>query len=168
VRRSGELVAATQALGAVRSSNDGTTWTDLVSPPHINCLAENSAGEVWACTQNYGNMAVGTDGYGIMKSTDLATWSPALKYQEMKAPVACAAGTPQKETCDTQLWCGVCAQLGCNSGRPVCTPAVDAGTGGGGDKGCCRTTATPAPGALLLMIGVGVLLLRARSRPRRR
>jgi MYXO-CTERM domain-containing protein len=165
VRRSGELVAATQALGAARSTNNGDTWIDLASPPHINCLAENSAREVWACTQNYGGMGAQSDGYGIMKSTDLATWSGVLKYQEIKAPIACADGTVQKDRCDTQLWCGLCAQLGCVSGRPECAPAGDPPTtGGGGDKGCCRTSAAPAPGAMLLVIAVGVLLLRRRRR----
>jgi hypothetical protein len=171
VRRSGELVAGTQGdtppNGSVRSTDNGATWIDLAGPPHINCLAENSAREVWACTQNYGGMAAPSDGYGIMKSTDLATWSPALKYQEMKAPIACAAGTVQKDRCDTQLWCGLCAQLGCVSGRPECAPAADTGTVGDDEgKGCCKNSATPAPGALLLVLAIGVLLLR--PRPRRR
>jgi hypothetical protein len=162
VRRSGEVVAATQAQGAARSTNDGTDWIELVAPPHINCLAENSAGEVWACTQNYGGMQAESDGYGIMKSTDLATWTGVLKYQEMKAPVACAEGTIQKDTCDTQMWCGLCAQLGCTCG-PVVEPAPDGAVPD--DPGCCKNSAAPAPGALLLVLGVGLLMLR---RPRRR
>jgi hypothetical protein len=168
VRRSGEVLAATQALGAMRSP-DGSlgSWTALVNPPHINCLSENSVREVWACTQNYGGMQAPSDGYGIMKTTDLATWTPVLKYQEMKAPVACAQGTVQKERCDNELWCGLCAQLGCNADRPACTPAVDAPEEPPEDKGCCKNSATPAPGALLLVLGIGVLLLR-RPRARRR
>jgi photosystem II stability/assembly factor-like uncharacterized protein len=166
VRRSGALLAATQALGAARSTDNGATWIDLVAPPHINCLAENSAGEVWACTQNYGGMQAPSDGYGIMKSADLATWTPVMKYQDMKAPVACADGTKQKDRCDTELWCGLCMQLGCESGRPECGVAgVDpTPDGGSDDKGCCKNSAAPAPGALLLVLGIGVLLLRPRRR----
>jgi photosystem II stability/assembly factor-like uncharacterized protein len=168
-RQTGELVAATQTLGAVRSTDNGATWIDLVSPPHINCLAENSAREVWACTQNYGGVQSMSDGAGIMKSTDLATWTPVLRYQDIKAPVACPDGTPQRQSCDLELWCGLCSQLGCQSGRPECAPVTgpDAGGvgGGGGGKGCCESSVTAAPGALLLVIGVGVVLLR---RPRRR
>jgi photosystem II stability/assembly factor-like uncharacterized protein len=163
VRRSGELLAATQALGAARSTDNGATWINLVAPPHINCLAENSAGEVWACTQNYGGMQAPSDGYGIMKSANLATWTPVMKYQDMKAPIACGDGTKQKDTCDTELWCGLCMQLGCESGRPECgsvagddTPVEDPG------KGCCKNSAAPAPGALLLVLGIGLLLLRPR------
>ncbi len=164
VRRSGELVAATQVQGAVRSIDNGETWIDLAGPPHINCLAENSAGEVWACTQNYGGMQAPSDGHGIMKSTDLATWTPVLKYQEMAAPIACADGTVQKDRCDGELWCGLCAQLGCESGRPECAPAAD--LPGDPDKGWCKNSAAPAPGALLLLLGLGVLLLRPRRRGR--
>ncbi|HSK04740.1 MAG TPA: sialidase family protein [Kofleriaceae bacterium] len=168
VRRSGELVAATQAQGAVRSGDNGETWTDLAAAPHINCLAENSAGEVWACTQNYGGMQAPSDGYGIMKSTDLATWAPVLKYQEMKAPIACADGTVQKDRCDNELWCGLCSQLGCETGRPECEVGGDGAGDGDTDKGCCKNSATPAPGALLIVLGVGALLLRPRRgrRPR--
>jgi len=163
-RRSGELLASTQALGSIRSADSGTTWTDLPSAPHISCLAENSAREVWACTQNYGGMQSGADGYGIMKSSDLLTWTPVLKYQEMKAPVACADGTVQKQTCDQEMWCGLCSQLGCDSGRPECGPPPD-GMVDSGDKGCCKNSAAPAPGAFALVLGVGaLLLLRRRQR----
>lgn len=161
VRRSGELVAATQAQGAARSTDNGESWIDLVAPPHINCLAENGAGEVWACTQNYGGMQAPSDGYGIMKSADLATWQPVLKYQEMAGPVACADGTVQKDTCDRDMWCGLCAQLGCESGRAECSPAADT-VPDDPDQGCCKGSAAPAPGALLLVLGLGVLLLRPR------
>ncbi|HWU90416.1 MAG TPA: sialidase family protein [Kofleriaceae bacterium] len=162
VRRSGELLAATQALGAVRSTNNGDTWTDLVGPPHINCLAENGAGEVWACTQNFGTVQGPSDGYGIMKSTDLADWTPVLKFQDIKQPVTCDVGTVQKDRCDTELWCGLCQQLGCQAGR-ACASVPVADNPSPGDKGCCNSAA-PAPGALLLILGVGALLLRPRRR----
>jgi MYXO-CTERM domain-containing protein len=163
VRRSGELVAATQSQGAVRSTNNGASWIDLPSPPHINCLAENSAGEVWACTQNYGGMQAPSDGYGIMKSTDLVTWQPVLKYQEIQAPIPCADGTTQRDRCDRELWCGLCSQLGCESGRPECRPPGDR-TDATEEPGCCDNRATPAPGVLVLVLGLGVLLRRRRRR----
>jgi len=170
VRQSGELVAATQALGAARSLDNGATWAPLVSPPHIGCLAENSAGEVWACTQNYGGVQIPSDGFGIMKSTDLATWTGVLKYEQIEAPVACAAGTVQRDTCDVQVWCGLCSQIGCTLNRPECGASVDAPTGGRdagptpgpSDQGCCRGSATTGPVAPLLALVVIAVLLRAR------
>jgi hypothetical protein len=165
VRRSGELVAATQALGAVRSIDNGATWIDLVNPPHVNCLAENSAGEIWACTQNFGGMQAPSDGYGIMKTTNLTAWTPVLKFQDIQQPVACADGTIQRDRCDKELWCGLCAQLGCYGG-PQCpsagdTSGADSPVPVGVGKGCCNSAA-PAPGALLLILGVAALLLRPR------
>lgn len=169
VRRSGELVAATQTQGAMRSTDNGATWIALASPPHINCLTENSAGEVWACTQNYGGAQAPSDGFGIMRSVDLITWTGGLKYQQIKAPVACAPGTAQRDRCDAEQWGVLCAQLGCGLEPPVVDGPVDAPAGPGpdpspaaGGAGCCKVGATPAPGALLLVILVGALVLRAR------
>jgi hypothetical protein len=171
-RQSGEIVAATQALGAARSIDNGTTWAQLASPPHIGCLAENGAGEVWACTQNYGGVQIPSDGFGIMKSTDLVTWTGVLKYEQIAAPVTCAAGTVQRDTCDVQLWCGLCNQIGCTLNRPECGVIVDAPTGGRdadstprpgpSDQGCCRVSATTVPVAPLFALVVVAVLLRAR------
>lgn len=166
VRGNGELLAATQAFGSVKSTDNGDTWTDLANPPHINCLAENGAGEVWACTQNYGSMQAPSDDHGIMKSADLVTWSPVLQFQQIKDPVSCAEGTVQKAQCDSELWCGLCLQLGCDPNRECAGGPVDAGGGEPpeSEAGCCKNSATPAPGALLLVLGVGLLLLRPRRR----
>ena len=56
VRNDGTCVAGTRELGAWKSTElrSGTTWTRSTSAPHIGCLYENTADEVWACTQNYG------------------------------------------------------------------------------------------------------------------
>lgn len=165
VRRSGELVAGTQAEGAVRSIDDGVTWTPLTAPPHISCLVENSVGEVWACTQNYGGPTT-SDGYGIMKSADLITWTGVLKYQQIEAPVACADGTVQRDTCDIQLWDGLCNQLGCMRSSPggeaPPEPPPDPGPGA---TGCC--SGAGAPVTALLGLVVGALLLRPARRARR-
>lgn len=161
VRKTGQLVAATQALGSVVSNNDGAMWTELVNPPHINCLAENEAGELWACTQNFGSMGSPSDNFGIMKTRDLATWTGVLKFQDIKEPVSCADGTVQKNRCDGELWCGLCVQIGCDPNRPACAIAGDTDNEDPKDSGCCQG-APPAPGALLLGLGVFGLLLRRR------
>jgi MYXO-CTERM domain-containing protein len=120
VRSNGDIVVITKTLGGQTSSNGGTTWTPLSNPPHANCLVENPVDHsIWACTQNYGTPG---DGYGIMKTSDLTTWSGVLRYQDIQGPVSCAAGTPQYDTC-TPMWPGLCAQLAITS--PLCTPGVD-------------------------------------------
>ncbi|HEV7558390.1 MAG TPA: hypothetical protein VGO00_23130, partial [Kofleriaceae bacterium] len=68
VRSNGDLVAGTPTLGAWVSHDGGTNWTPLVNPPHLNCLVENSAHELWGCTLNYGSNQIPADGFGIMKT----------------------------------------------------------------------------------------------------
>ncbi len=169
-RKNGQIVAGTQALGAfvANEADASPTFTPLDGPPHINCLAENAAGEVWACTQNYGSQAVPSDEFGIMKSTDLATWTGVLKYQEIQLPTACPSGTTQHDFCDVQLWCGLCAQLGCDAKREcgdVIPPDAGPPTGTPDEPGgCCQTGDGGAPVAMGLAIVVGGVLVRRRKR----
>jgi uncharacterized protein (TIGR03382 family) len=109
-----------------------------------------------------------------MKSTDLATWTPVMKYQDILAPVACPTSTAQYQKCDRPAavggppgWCGLCAQLGCDPMRECNLTddeiPVDAGDGGG-KKGCCETGNAGAPGALALALMIGIVLSRRRRR----
>jgi len=177
-RSNGDLVEASPT-GAAVSSNGGSTWTALTSPPQINCLAENSAGVVFACTANYG-----ADGYGIMKSADLSTWTGVLHFQDLAGPVACAAGTVQHDTCvgalpETGQWCSLVPLLGLTSTEIDCSGKHDAPPDAAVDamidaidappdapvpamkpKGCCD--AGSAPTSLLGL--VAMMLLRRRRR----
>jgi uncharacterized protein (TIGR03382 family) len=174
LRANGDLVLGTQTRGSFKrvSGAPPTTFTPIANAPHINCLVENSAGEVWACTQNYGSPAVPTDNSGIMKTTDLVTWTTVLRYQEIFEPVSCPASTLQYMKCDQPPsvggplgWCGLCAQLGCDpkrvcpSGEPDAPP--DAGPGSGKGKGCCDA-GDGAPGVLAFGVMIGIVLLRRR------
>lgn len=166
VRANGALVAGTQVRGSYVSIDNGENWFELAGAPHINCLAENSAGEVWACTQNFGVMGVPTDGYGIMKSTDLLRWTGVLRFQDIAGPVACDVGTVQKDKCDATLWCGLCAQIGCDPKREcpnIIDPTVD-GLTEKSPNGCCSAGAHTLPASLALGGLVGMVLLRPRRR----
>lgn len=169
VRANGDLVAGTPTLGASVSHDKGDTWTALVNPPHLGCLVENDAGELWGCTQNFGSMQVPGDNYGIMKTTDLATWTGVLRYQDILAPVDCPAGTVQYDKCTKVNWCVVKQQLGITSTAIECaTAAGDQSAeatpmmGGGTKKGCCSTGQDAAPGAILLSVAIGFVTLRRR------
>jgi hypothetical protein len=158
------VIVGTQALGAEISHDDGDTWTPLANPPHMNCLVENAAGELWACTQNYGVTSVPSDGAGIMKTTDLVTWTKVLRYQDLTEAVTCAAGTVQKETCAT-IWCTDCAQLGCTpSSSYGCPVATEAPVASSGNKGGCCDGGSSGAGALVLGLSVGLVVLRSRYR----
>ena len=189
VRKDGTTcVAGTREMGAWVSTNCSTaatpTWTDLTNTPHIGCLYQDTTGVVWACTQNYASpqLNLPSDGFGIMKSTDLTTWTGVLKYQDIQAPVACAAGTVQEDQCvqrymDQQsAWCCLVPQLGitstaidCNGalscfGNPAVDGAPDAGTSvvKPPDGGCCGSG--NGRSSAMLGILVGAVLLRRRTR----
>jgi hypothetical protein len=156
VRSTGELVAGTADVGSVHSTDNGATWQDLTGAPHIRCLVETE-GEVWACAQNFG-----LDEAGIMKSTDLVTWTKVLRFEEIDAPVDCPAGTAQRDKCDA-LWCGLCAQLGCDAKRecpnlngdgPITTPPAS--------KGCCDTGNGGARSSAMLAVVIGLVTWRRR------
>lgn len=151
VRGNGDLIVASAVGGAERSTNMGASWTPLAGAPHISCLAENAAGELWACTQNYGTDG---DGHGIMKSRDLVSWMPVLKYEDIADPIACAVGTVQKDSCDTVQWCALCAQLGCDAKRAC--PTDGDGVVKPPKDGCCQGSS--APETLLIVLVIATLL----------
>lgn len=184
-RANGTCVASAQTLGAWVSTDcddpaKTPTWTALVNPPHINCLVESASGEVWACTQNFGSPGLPSDGYGIMKTTDLATWTGVLKFQDIAGPVVCpggaldAGGTVQHDTCQETVWCGLKMNLGitstvidCPSFTPDNAPDATAVHPGTKPKGCCDTSGAGAPGALFVSALVGLACFGPRRRRRR-
>jgi hypothetical protein len=159
-----DLVTATAKFGTELSHDDGKTWVPLATAPHVNCLVENAAGELWACTQNYGVGQAQSDDAGIMKTIDLTAWTKVLRYQDLVAPVTgCGADTAQEKTCNqSTLWCGVCAQLGCTPSAAYVCP-VSASEAPVTRAGCCDTGSS-AGGPLALALSVATLL----GRPRRR
>jgi MYXO-CTERM domain-containing protein len=167
-RANGQLVAGTQAQGTHVSTNNGQSWSPVAGAPRINCLEENSAGEVWACTQNFGTAEMPGDGFGIMKTTNLTSWTGVLKFQDIQLPVACAAGTVQHDKCDAQLWCGLCKQLGCDAKRDCPGISDDAGAGDGGGilvpkhQGSCAAGGG-AGWAAMVLVGLGLVRRRRRA-----
>jgi MYXO-CTERM domain-containing protein len=163
VRANGDLVAGTPSSGAFISHDNGDNWTPLTGAPHMGCLVENAAGELWGCTQNYGSQTIPGDGFGIMKTTDLVTWTPVLKYQEIAAPVTCAAGTQQQDVCQAMTWCPLETQLGITSTVLPCPSLVDAGlvVDPKAPAGCCDAGEVP-PAGLVIAGLVGIVLLRRR------
>jgi hypothetical protein len=163
VRSNGDLIVGAQTLGAEISRDNGDHWTPLAGAPRINCLAENAAHEIWACTQNYAPPGMPSDDAGIMKTTDLVSWTKVLRYQDLTEAVTCAAGTVQKDTCAAQ-WCGVCKQLGCTPAASYQCPLDADLPGPPPPKGGCCQGSEGGGAALALGLAVGTLLLRPRRR----
>ncbi len=184
LRGDGTCVAATVDAGTVKSTDCETaaapTWTDLPGAPHINCLVENEAGEVWACTHNYDSPTLHSDGFGIMKSVTLATWTGVLKFQDIADPLECERGTAQRDQCVESVdqmpsvWCCLVQQLGLGSTAIDCSAAPrSCGAVVAADatvvtppQGCCDTGGDRAPVALVFALGFGVLVVRPRRRGR--
>lgn len=162
-----DLLTATTKFGTEISHDDGVTWAPLAGAPHINCLTENAAGELWACTQNYGLGQIASDDAGIMKTTDLSAWTKVLRFQDLVSPVtSCGADTIQQKTCNqSTLWCGVCAQLMCTPGPSYICPVAgsEAPVTPMTRGGCCDAGASPG-GPLALAGSVAILLWRPRRR----
>ncbi len=178
-------IAGTRDMGSWVSTNCDTNWTPLTNAPHIGCLYQDSAGVVWACTQNYASpqLNLPSDGFGIMKTTDLMTWVGMLKFQDIQAPVSCPAGTVQEDRCvqkymDQQSqWCCLVPQLGITSTAIDCTgalacfgnPLVDGAPDGGttinppkDPDSCCGTGNGRSSVMLSLLVAVGLLFRRRR------
>ena len=134
-KQDGKLVASTQTMGSQVSDGGATctsqascNWAALPNAPHINCLVEHpSDHSVWACTKNY------TDGYGIMKTTDLSTWTGVLRFQDIEPVITCASTTVQTQQCIEPYnnlpseWCCLRAQLGITDSSVDCTGANSCG-----------------------------------------
>jgi len=191
-RANGDLVAATKLSGTfVARGPTNATWEPVAGAPHVNCLVESPAGELWACTQNFGAMQIPSDDAGIMKTTDLTSWTKVLRYQDIGGPVECAAGTRQHDQCvfdcpdmtydanpatcpnsTPRSWCILRNQLGITSTVIECpAPVADASPDAvttptpKSSSGCCDAGDTSG-GAGAAFLGVGLALLV--WRPRRR
>lgn len=179
IRANGDYVIGTKPYGISVARNPGmgpVTWEDIPNSPHANCLVENTAGELWACTQNFGSPGTFSDDAGIMKmTTDYTAWTPVLRYQDIEGPVQCAPGTLQQDACvapDPQTsisqWCTIRTMYGIEN-DPTCCPSVVDGEpkvcgGGGSEPGCCDNNAAGAPAGMLSMLFVGGILLRRRRK----
>ena len=194
IRSDGTLVAGTQSSGSMRSANGAAclsqatcNWIPLTGAPHINCLVENPANhDVWACTHNFASTTIPGDGYGIMKSTDLSSWSGVLRYQDIAGVVTCEASTIQAAQCvasfegKPSVWCCLEQQLGITdrsvdcTGAAQCQSPADAGVAAvkppavvedkkptAKPKGCCDVGGS-GRGSLLLALGTALLLRRRR------
>jgi len=174
-RANGDAVIGTFRSGIYQSTNQGQSFNLLPEPqPDVYCLREAPNGELWACTNN---LDLPPQNYGVMKTTDLTTWTGVMRYEDdIVGPVDCAVGTLQQDCCTvhtaacpfmtTPEWCFLRSQLGITADPIVCD-APDASMVGGEAPvkpgSCCGAGTQPAGVGFLIAI-VGFALTRRRRR----
>jgi hypothetical protein len=189
VRSNGGLLVANETSGAFSSAGGSAcvdqascNWKPRPNAPHINCLSEQPDNkDIWACTRNFGNGSnIASDGAGIMKTSDLATWTPMLKFADITGPVTCGSDRPPALQCVApydsmpSTWCCLVQQLGIKStavactGDYACTQGSDAKPKSApkqptAKQGCCDVGDDAGAGAVLLG-GLTALLIRRHRR----
>jgi hypothetical protein len=163
-RASGQLVAGTASLGTFISGDRGATWTQLTGAPSIGCLSEDPDGNVWACSLN--------EPVGARRSSDLATWAPAMRFSDIVGPVECPAGTIQHDTCvgDPAAggeWCGLEQTFGVQNSTVDCSlngPPPPPPPRSPSHAGCCDARGGAGASAIMLASFVAVALRLTRRR----
>lgn len=170
VRRDGTVLVATPFHGLRRSMDGGRTFAAV---PDVTfegrCLVEREDRVLFMCSND---LPPDERSLGSSMTGAAGTWTPRLRLAQIAAPVACAAGTVQRDDCQEIVWCGLVSQLGISSDVVECPLDIDAGIdGGGGDppeKTCCDVNADPPVlETMLIAIGLAPAWMRRRRRARR-
>jgi hypothetical protein len=161
-----EVIVTTPTLGVYRSTDGGRSFARAPALPITGCLVERPGDRALVgCGDN-----LAPDHVALTRSSDGLAWSTLLEFRNVTAPIACAAGTEQRDTCQDRLWCGMKDQLGIVSEVIACAAAVDAGTpdaapgpddGGGG---CCDGGAGGGGWLTALALVLGSAAARRRAR----
>jgi uncharacterized protein (TIGR03382 family) len=148
--RVGGMYAAPDAQRAL-APTDGQRLT-------VSCLAELPGGELWVCADNFG-----TERMGLGRSSDGLSWTKVMTMLELAGPVACAAGTIQRDQCERGTWCFYKDSYALESEAVDCLP-TDAPGLVTDEPTClgCGTGATPS--GALPWLAAALLLLRPRRR----
>jgi hypothetical protein len=130
----GTSYLAGSRFGGARLSRDGAvTWPELASPPRMACATQRDDGAVVACGANYA-----PDHFALGRSSDMATWSEMLRFQELEGPLACPESSPVTSVCGI-LWPTVMQQIVLSEradAGPRDAALADAGPGASGGGGC--------------------------------
>lgn len=170
------VYVATSSSGTHRSTDGGVTFQPAVGASGLGCLAHRADGTLMGCDANRapdGGASAAID-HAISRSSDRASWQPALVLGDVAGPLGCAPGTTVHDVC-APMWPALRGVLGATakqcplpplrpprarSPTPPRTAKRDAG-------GCCETgSQRGASGAVVLAIVLGGVLRRRRRAAR--
>lgn len=159
IRGDGSVVVARQVGGRYRAPDASTPLAPLGGQQlKTSCLTELPGGELWVCADNFGNERM-----GLGRSSDGVSWTKIMTMLELAGPVACAAGTIQRDQCERGTWCFYKDSYALESDAVECL-ATDAPALITDEPTClgCGTGATPS--GALPWLAAAVLLRRRRRR----
>lgn len=156
VRGDGSALVSTQQSGLFRSPGGVADFVAIGGGVHkATCLTELGDHQLYLCADNFT-----PDFMGLGRSSDGATWTKIMTMTDLAGPVACPAGTVQRDECEQGAWCFYQRTYGlsptavdCDTDPPV--PPPD-------DPRVCGCGAAGAP------TGLGAALLVALGLRRRR
>ncbi len=152
MRADGTVLVATLMGGLHRSTDRGASFAPLGDRPQAGCLGDRGD-TLMACGANWD-----PDFFALGRSADGVEWTKVFRYVEMKGPLACPAGTVQRDVCEAQLWPSIREQFGVpEEPRPdAAMPPRDPG-------GCCDARREPAAALLpVLLLALGLAPRRGR------
>lgn len=152
MRADGRVLVATQMGGMHTSSDRGLSFTPLAGAPEAACLGDRGDA-LFACGANWE-----PDFFALGRSTDAASWTKVVRYVEMKGPLACSAGTMQRDLCEAKLWPAIREQFGVQEPLTPDAPAPS------DPRGCCDAGGGAAGPAGLAALVAGLLFRRRRVR----
>ncbi len=188
-----DLVLLATNKGLLKSSDHGASFQAVMGAPRLHCLSMATHGEgAMRAVTLYGCANPFTEGAAAFLSTDLGSWKPLFKFENLFGPLECPAQTPTTDVC-TPLYPGLSMQLFTEGATPVMGPRCGEGgmtsppdarqmpeppSGDGGTvvtrndggstmsapKGCAAGGGSG--GVALLGVGAVAILLRRRGRSR--
>lgn len=162
IRGDGSVRVATR-VGGIHAAPDAQTALAPVDGQRltISCLAELPGGELWVCADNFQNERM-----GLGRSSDGVTWTTIMTMVDLAGPIACAAGTIQRDQCERTTWCAYKDNFALESDAVECL-ATDAPALLTDEPTCLGCGAGATPSGALPWLGALLVLLRRRRRRRR-
>ena len=160
VVRDRAVLAAVGMAGLYQSLDGGRTFSPVERSPHLACLTPSPDGGLLGCGTNWD-----PDFFAVGRSPDGHSWQKLFRFADMAGPLACPAGTAQRETCELSLWPSMREQFGATGPGATCPDEVPDAPAPPRPRaaGCCDGGGGGALGASGLL-ALGVLGARVRRR----
>ncbi len=123
-----DLVLLATNKGLLKSTDHGASFQAVLGAPRLHCLSQATFGQGAARSVTlYGCANPFTEGAAAFLSTDLGSWKPLFRFENLFGPLECPAQTPTTDVC-TPLYPGLSMQLFSEGATPVAGPRCGEGS----------------------------------------